>query len=313
MENFTGWLDSYGETSWDHQSYFAGPLGSRAKALYYKRRLPGTMAVGPMILSEAFLPGARRLFHRRMRLPIADAHYAMGFAFLFQNNGKLEHFERVVHFLDELEKSRCGGFDEYCWGYPFDWVTRGGTIPRETPLITTTPYAYEAFLQAYQIEARPRWREILASIAQHAAEDIKSFPTSEKGSSSSYTPFSTGGVINAAAYRAWLLTSAGQLLGRDDYMTMAERNLHFVLEKQNADGSWYYATDGVREFVDHFHTCFVLKALAKVDRLAPHAETAAALKAGIDYYLGSLFDEDGLPRPFAKAPRLTVYKRELYD
>ena len=39
-----------------------------------------------------------------------------------------------------------------------------------------------------------------------------------------------------------------------------------------------------------------------------------ALRRGVDYYLGNLFDpEDGLPRPFSKAPRLTVYKRELYD
>ena len=32
-----------------------------------------------------------------------------------------------------------------------------------------------------------------------------------------------------------------------------------------------------------------------------------------NYYLENLFDEDGLPKPFSKAPRLTVYKRELYD
>ena len=38
-------------------------------------------------------------------------------------------------------------FKEYCWGYPFDWVWRGGTIKRQTPLITTTPYVYKAFLQ----------------------------------------------------------------------------------------------------------------------------------------------------------------------
>jgi hypothetical protein len=31
------------------------------------------------------------------------------------------------------------------------------------------------------------------------------------------------------------------------------------------------------------------------------------------FYLGNLFDADGLPRPFARAPRLIVYKRELYD
>src|SRR5262249_5772403 len=38
-----------------------------------------------------------------------------------------------------------------------------------------------------------------------------------------------------------------------------------------------------------------------------------ALAKGIGYYLKNLFDTDGLPRPFSKAPRLTVYKRELYD
>ena len=180
-------------------------------------------------------------------------------------------------------------------------------------LITTTPYAYEAFLQAYEIDPRPRWREILASIAEHAARDIKSFPTSEKASSSSYTPSDGGGVINAAAYRAALLTSAAQVLGRDDYQEGALRNLHFVLETQNADGSWFYATDGVRNFVDHFHTCFVLKALAKIERRAPHDETDKALASGVGYYLRALFDEEGMPKPFAKAPRLTVYKRELYD
>ena len=38
-----------------------------------------------------------------------------------------------------------------------------------------------------------------------------------------------------------------------------------------------------------------------------------ALAKGVEYYLKNLFAEDGLPKPFSKAPRLTVYKRELYD
>jgi hypothetical protein len=71
--------------------------------------------------------------------------------------------------------------------------------------------------------------------------------------------------------------------------------------------------DGVRDFVDHFHTCFVMKALAKIHTLSRHAGCLAALTRGVEYYLAHLFDADGLPRPFARAPRLTVYKRELYD
>jgi hypothetical protein len=313
LSNFTDWLESYGETSWDYQSFFAGPVGGRAKALYYSHGLIGTAAVAPMIFCEAFLPMGRRLFHHPIRFPIADAHYAMGFAFLYQATGDSSQLENAVHFLTELEKSRCQDFKEYCWGYPFNWVTRNGTIKEQTPLITTTPYCYEAFLQVFKLDPREEWKLILESIARHAATDIKDFRTSEKASSSSYTPFDVGGVINAAAYRAFLLTSASKVFCNEDYWRIAERNLNFVLENQNPDGSWFYAMDGVRDFVDHYHTCFVMKAIAKIYRLTGYEPCKDALSKGIKYYLENIFDEDGLPKPFSKAPRLTVYKRELYD
>ena len=153
-------------------------------------------------------------------------------------------------------------------------------MKRQTPLITTTPYVYEAFLQVYRLDPRDEWRRVLESIAQHAISDIKDFPTSETASSCSYNPFDRGGVINAAAYRAFLLTSASQLFSREEYWKIAERNLNFVLQTQNADGSWYYAVDGVRDFVDHFHTCFVMKALAKIEALTGHKSGSQALSRG---------------------------------
>jgi hypothetical protein len=313
LKNFNAWLESYGETSWDHQSYYAGPVGSFAKGLYYKNKLLGTMAVSPMVFSEAFFPPARRLFHHRMRLPIADAHYAMGYAFLYEATGSQSYFEKAAHFLEVLQKMRCPAFKEYCWGYPFDWVTRNGIITTDTPLITTTPYVFEAFLQAQQLQPREEWKNILESIVRHATTDIKDYKYSETANTCSYTPYDQGGVVNASAYRATLLVSAGKFFGREDLLQIAARNVNFVLEAQNTDGSWPYAKDRVRDFVDHFHTCFVMKALAKVHALTGEQRILDALKRGVDYYLGNLFGEDGLPRPFSKAPRLTVYKCELYD
>jgi len=313
LSDFTEWLVRYGETSRDHQTFFAGPTGRAAKRLYYRHQFVGTAAVAPMIFFEAFLPSARRLFHQPIRFPIADAHYAMGFTLLFQATNDDAYLQKASHFLEELKKSRCPEFEEYCWGYPYDWVTRNGTIKRQTPLITSTPYAYEAFLHVHTIDGRKEWKDVMVSIARHAFKDIKDFQVSEKASSCSYTPFDKGGVINAAAYRAFLLTSASQVFSNDDYWKTAERNLNFVLDAQNPDGSWFYAVDGVRDFVDHFHTCFVMKALAKIHALTGHAATLKALEKGVSYYLNNLFDADGLPKPFSRAPRLTVYKRELYD
>jgi hypothetical protein len=313
LTHFINWLDRYGEVSWDHQSFFAGTIGSEAKALYYRYGMLGVAAVAPIIFCEAFLPSARRLFHHPIRFPIADAHYSMGFAFLYEESGRSSYLERATSFLQELKRTRCQDFIEYCWGYPFDWVTRSGVIKKQTPLITTTPYVYEAFLQVHELQPRDEWRDILASIARHAATDIKDYASSPTASSCSYTAYGEGGVINAAAYRAFLLTSAGRLFADDSYSKIAKRNLNFVLENQNKDGSWYYAVDQVRDFVDHFHTCFVMKALGKIYALTGHEGCHEALSRGLDYYLKNLFDEDGLPKPFSKAPRLTVYKRELYD
>lgn len=97
------------------------------------------------------------------------------------------------------------------------------------------------------------------------------------------------------------------------YWKVAERNLKFVLDSQNDNGSWFYAMDGTRDFVDHYHTCFVMKALAKIHALTGDAGCYEALNRGVEYYLANLFAIDGLPKPFSKAPRLTVYQRELYD
>src|SRR5438105_4122434 len=154
LANFIRWLDWFGETSFDHQSFYSGWYGGRAKSLYYRRPIVGTAAVAPMIFFEAFFPAARRLFHHRIRFPIADAHYAMGFAFLYETSADSLQLGRAVHFLRVLKETHCPEFKEYCWGYPFDWVWRGGVATRQTPLITTTPYAYEAFLQVFELDKR---------------------------------------------------------------------------------------------------------------------------------------------------------------
>jgi hypothetical protein len=315
IHRFLSWLDRYGETSWDHQSFFAGGLGRAAKALYYRRPLLGTLAVAPMIFCEAFAPSARRLFWKRQRFPIADAHYAMGFALLTQATADQGHYQRAVHFLEVLETTRCPGYERHAWGYPFHWETRNGTIARGTPLITTVPYAYEAFRHVHRIDKDERWRQVMRSTAEHALLDYRDIAIAPGVATCAYTPSPSdeGGVVNASAYRAALLTTAALDFAEAAYEQAAERNLRFVLQAQNADGSWYYALDGQRDFVDHYHTCFVLKALARIEALTGDVSCTAAIERGIDYYVRNLFDEDGRPKPFSRAPRLTVYRRELYD
>jgi hypothetical protein len=314
VRRFLEWLDAYGETSYDFQTVYASRVGRGAKSLYYEHPGIGKLAVAPMVVCEAFLPSARRMFFKPQRFPIADAHYAMGFARLYRHTGHLYHLDRARHFLEVLLNTSCQGRSGFGWGYPFDWVTVDGTIPAGTPLITTLPYVYEAFASVYKIDHQLRWLQVMRSMAAHAAADYVNHPASA-GASASYSPLTwdRGQVVNASAYRAFLLARAGRDLERSDYAEAAEPNLRFVVAAQNNDGSWPYATDGRRQFIDHFHTCFVLKSLIKIEALTGSDSCAKAITAGLRYYEQSLFDSDELPRPFAVAPRRVLYRRELYD
>jgi hypothetical protein len=239
----------------------------------------------------------------------------MAFAFLAGSRREEKWLDRAHHFLSVLEATRCPGMKDYGWGYPFDWETMYGTVPAGTPLITTTPYVYEAFSQVYALDRDPRWLAIMESIARHAFVDYRSLETGFEAASSAYTPSPTDPclVVNASAYRAFLLAKAGIELAQPQYVEAAKRNIRFVASAQNADGSWPYAMDGRRGFVDHFHTCFVLKSLAKAAQLIDSEEAEQAIERGVQYYVGQLFDDRGLPRPFARPPRLITYRRELYD
>ena len=155
----------------------------------------------------------------------------------------------------------------------------------------------------------------MQSIAEHGFKRYRDLETAPGAASCGYRPAPDDpcGVINASAYRAFLLTKAGIELSEPRYLEVAKRNLNFVLSSQNENGSWYYSTDGARDFVDHFHTCFVLKALAKIEQLTGCPQSWSAIERGVNYYVKNLVDADGLPVPFSKRPRLTVYRKELYD
>ena len=118
----------------------------------------------------------------------------------------------------------------------------------------------------------------MQSIAEHALHDITDKPARRRRCQLPATTRTTrdGGVVNASAYRAFLLTSARAAVRRATTTAQPPSAISTSCwSAQKPDGSWYYAVDGVRDFVDHFHTCFVLKALAKIDALDGRRRAAA--------------------------------------
>ena len=188
VDAFCGWLDRYGETSYDHQSFFASKLGRSAKALYYRKPLLGTLAVSPMIFCEAFLPSARRLFWKPATLSDRRCPLRHGLCVPVGDLRRRQILPARRSLPEVLQETRCPGYEDYCWGYPFDWQTRTGTMTEDTPLITTVPYVYEAFSQVYAIDRDRKWLRIMRSIAEHAFKGYRDMETGPDSASCGYTP-----------------------------------------------------------------------------------------------------------------------------
>jgi hypothetical protein len=68
----------------------------------------------------------------------------------------------------------------------------------QSPLITSTPYMREVFLQVHRITPNEEWYGMFSSIARCASDDIEDCLTSGHASSCSYSRYDKGDVINAA-------------------------------------------------------------------------------------------------------------------
>jgi hypothetical protein len=312
VRSFVCWLDAFGEWSQDPYDFWAS-VGGGAKTLYYRRRLLGRVAAAPFVLLDLVAPRARALVRPRERFPIADAHYAMGFFALARAEDDPRHIRRGRAFLDALERSRSPLFEDPAWGYPFDWPTRYGVYRAGWPLITSTPYGYEAFEAGHAAAGDSAYVGMMEGVARFAAERIPVTPVGPDAEAAAYTPFDRRQVVNASAYRGFLLTAGGRRFEREDWLSAARRNVAHVLQSQRNDGSWPYSTDGPDDFVDNIHTCLVLKNLFKIWALTEEEEVREAIENGYSFYLDQLLDETGRPIPFARRPRLTLHRRDLYD
>ena len=314
LTRFTTWLKGYGYESHDQYDLWATAFGKTAKAMYYRYGKIAAPLVAPLVVGDLVAPSASRLLCRKRRFPIADAHFVSGFVAMYELTSDREYLSRACEIARHLLDTALPGYSGLCWGYPFDWQTKRGLWKQGTPFITSTPYVFDALVELHAATGDRSYLEAARSVAEFVARDIRHLPTRGRGKAASYTPVDDAWVINASAYRAACLARAWELFGDSEYRRLADENVLFILEQQRADGAWVYsASDPNDQFIDHFHTCFVLKGLLRVHAATQDATVLSSIRRGYEYYRHDLFYEDGTPRPFAPGFESQFRTRELYD
>jgi hypothetical protein len=314
IRRFEVLLEKNGYESFDPYDIWGTKYGVFSRRIYYEKGKVGLPLIAPILLLEMVCPSLRSLFVRKDRFATADGQLTMAYLNLFKITKDKKFLEKARSLGVDILKYSVPGYSGKCWGYPFDWQNNRGLWKKNTPYITCTPYCFEAYLGLYDATREQRYLDVARSIANFVYTDLKDTPTGKDAAAASYSPMDETKVVNASAYRAWVLFEADARFNLPEYKAKAQRNLNFILQSQQADGSWLYAVATPGEaFIDHFHTCFVLKKLFKINQRLNSPAVAEAIRKGYAYYREKLFRRDGLPRAFALEPRTQIVTLEMYN
>ncbi len=198
-------------------------------------------------------------------------------------------------FLATLRQEVTPGFSGACWALSTPYVTRYIDSKGGEPNLFWTLNAAVAFLEAYELERRPEDLAIARSTIDFILQDLGAVDEGEAGIWFRYFMGHDAVVYNVAALSGALMQRVARLTGETELHTQGTRALQFVVRHQNPDGSWYYARGPEGQWVDGFHTGYVLEALLQ-SVLAGNGAFEPALRRGIDYYVRTLFTADHLPR-----------------
>jgi hypothetical protein len=92
-----------------------------------------------------------------------------------------------------------------------------------------------------------------------------------------------------------LLSRLGRQTGEESLLAAARAGVAYTVTRQRPDGSWPYGELSHLQWIDNFHTGYVLECLG-ICAEAGLEEALPALERGLDFYRTELFRSDGAPK-----------------
>ena len=203
--------------------------------------------------------------------------------------------ERLQGALDLLERLRCTGFDEPCWGYHFDVQTRVFFYPAGAPNTIATAFAGFALLDGFE---RTRDESLLDRAAGVGRFFLRHVPQTP-GTNGAFFGYLVGDrtpIHNANLLVCALLARLHSHTQDAAFYRAADAGVAFTVHHQRPGGSWPYAERPGLDWVDGYHTGYVLDSLITCLEAGIDAAIPAAVDEGLDYYRRALFLADGTPK-----------------
>jgi hypothetical protein len=205
-----------------------------------------------------------------------------------------ERRKKAEDAVQRLATTATPGYSGSCWGYPFDWEARYGSIPAWTPTVVATGMIANSLWTAHARLGLKRAGELLLSAAEFVMRDLNRIEAGDGSFCWTYSPTSSQAVLNATLKGSRLLAQAHALGGQADLLHAAAQSVRFVVNNQLPSGAWPYSLSDPR--ADNFHTGYVLECLSAYRRHSGDSSASHAIDRGWYYYRRGFFTEDMTPK-----------------
>lgn len=209
------------------------------------------------------------------------------------------HRARAGECVAELERLQTGGYSGACWGYDFDWESRYGRLPADTPTIVATGLVTNALFVAYRLLGLDRAFALCESAATFVLQDLPRLPGEDGTFCWAYFPTDDQRVLNATLKGARLCAQVYSVTHDEAALEAARSTATYAVRQQRDDGSWPYAVGDRRAWVDNFHTAYVLDALDAYVRSSGDDQVVPQIEKGWKFYRSSFFHEDRVPKYYS--------------
>jgi GT2 family glycosyltransferase len=184
--------------------------------------------------------------------------------------------------------------EEPCWSYPFPIQTRVLDYPSTAPNTIATAFAGMALLDAFEATGEPKLLELARGVGRFFLADV---PQTEDppGARFGYLIGDSSPIHNSNTHVCALLARL-VAHGEQQYRGVIRAGLTWTLERQRPDGSWPYGERADLEWVDNFHSGYVLDALRTCADAGVDERAEFAWRRGLEFWRGNLFGADGRPK-----------------
>jgi hypothetical protein len=287
-------LESWGrERRWQGSDPYDGLSARRRFVAPLRRR-----ARGRQVLTQAV---KRSPVDMRPLLGIPPGTSAAALAWVVSAYSRAEHLDlegrpRLRAALRQLDELRCPDYDRPCWGYHFDVQSRVFFYSRRTPNTIASAFAGHALLDAHRTLGEAELLSEARGVGEFFLEQV---PQTEDppGAYFGYLPGDSSPIHNSSLLVASLLARLAAAGGGERFAAPAAAAIRYATARQRSDGAWPYGERRNLDWVDGFHTGYVLDALLTCAEAGiGGAEAEESFTRGLAFYRRRLFDADGAPR-----------------